>query len=191
MTVEPKLAADLDFSPEVVVVRYDEPRAIPPASWRWWPRALRRWGYRSVRRGFVLRPRTLRELITDQLAFEQVGKTYADDPVSYLTARVSLETASVHAVYLPADALKTIDATYRRVNNLVAVEDPDAPKPKAGDEPESVEVTFDAILRRMERAPFNLSRDAILDLTLRQIEARLSEWGQEKLNDLAIGALGG
>jgi hypothetical protein len=171
------LAAELTFTAEVVLVTYDEPTAWPPFRWKRWPGALRRSGYRRVRRGFVFRPRTLKQLMTDQLAFQLLAATYADDGAAFLTACASVITDEVAVIYLPASALKVLDETYRRVNGLPAAEAVTPP------EDEST-VSFDAVIRRLERAPFNLAREQILDLTCRQISARLSEWGEEKLNEV-------
>ncbi len=177
-----KLAAELDFTPEVVVAVYDEPVALPPFGWRWWPDRLRWTGHRRVRRGFVLRARTLRELITDQLAFDQLAATYTADPAGFLTARCIVVTGSMAIPHVPAKALREIDATYRRVNDLPELVDPT--EAAAG-----TEVTFDSVMRRLEREPFHYTRDEILAMTAGQLAARLREWGEEKQND-ALRAAG-
>lgn len=162
-TVSAKVAAELDFRPEAVLVAYDEP---------WF---FGRWsGYRAVRRTFIVRARTLRDLIIDGAVFERLRASFEHDPAGHLLAYCA-QVVGPRAIHLPPAALEEIAASYRRVNRLPATGRP-------GDGGGSA-VSFDAVLRRLERAPFNLEREAILDLTAAQIERRLAEWGEEKIND--------
>jgi hypothetical protein len=170
-----KLAADLDFTPEAIIVAFDQPTSWPPFRWKWWPGRLRWSGYRHVRRGFVLRARTLRELITDQLTFDALAARYPGDVAGYLTARCLIITGSTAIPYVPAKVLEEIDALYRRINSLPTSADLASPK--------ATSVPFDVVLRRLERDPFHYTRDEILAMTCAQISARLAEWGTERLND--------
>lgn len=171
-----RLAADLDFSPDLVVVSYDEPRELPPLSWRWWPRGLRWSGYRRVRRGYVLRPLPLRELLLHQETFAALRRRGVFDLASVVAVLVGPT-----ALYLPRKALHEIANAYRRVNELAPAEEPVVGE---GNEANALVVMFDAVLRRLEREPFHISRDNALDLTVRQIKARLEEFGEEKLEEV-------
>lgn len=172
------VAADLDFTPELVVVRYDEPRELPSLTWRWWPRGLRWSGYRAVRRGYVLRPLPLRDLLLHQETFAALRRQGQLD----LTAVVAVLVGPT-ALYLPRRALREIAETYRRVNELGAADEPTLPRDD-GSEVIALVVTFDSIIRKLERAPFGLSRENVLDLTVRQVQARLRELGEERLEEL-------
>lgn len=172
-----RTAAEFDFTPELVVVTYDEPAELPPLSWRWWPKRLRWSGVRRIRRGFVLRSLPLRDLILHQETFALLRRRGVLDLAS--TAAVLVGPA---ALYLPRRALREICDLYRRLNELgpaeepVLAEDPNTASPML--------ISFDAILRRLERAPFHIARVAALDLTVRQVIARLEEHGEEKIEDL-------
>lgn len=170
-------AADLAFTPEMVRVAYDEPRELPPLSWRWWPRGLRWSGYQRVRRGYVLRPLPLRDLLLHQETFAALRRRGVFD-----LAAVAAVIVGPTALYLPRRALREIASAYRRVNELGPAEEPVGTRD--GDEVSAMAVMFDAVMRRLEREPFHLNRDAVLDLTVRQIQARLREFGEEKLEDL-------
>lgn len=169
------VAADLAFTPEVVLVGYDEPIELPPLSWRWWPRGLRWSGYRRVRRAYVLRPLPMRDLLLHQETFSELRRRGRLD----LAAVVAVIVGPT-ALYLPRRALEEIAAAYRRVNELAAGEDPAVGASSVG----TLAVSFDAVIRRLERAPFHLAREKALDLTVRQITARLQEFGEEKLEAL-------
>lgn len=172
-----KVSAELDFSPDVVIVTYDEPYELPPLAWRWWPRALRWSGYRRVRRGYVLRPLALRELLEHQDTFAALRRRCVFD----LAAVVSVLVGPT-ALYLPRRALREITDAYRRINELGPAEEPQVGK--EGEDASALLVMFDAVIRRLERDPFHLSREAALDLTVRQVKARLEEFGEEKLEEL-------
>ena len=168
-----KVAADLDFAPEAILVKYDEP-------WSWWKLA----GYRRVRRIFVVRPRTLRDLIIDNTVFTRLRANYTNadgglDVGGYFTTYCA-QIIGPKAIHLPADVLDVIAQTYSRVNHLGVGA---APQSGHRGEKDTTRVTFDALIRRLERAPFNLPREQVLDLTCAQIESRLAEWGTEKIND--------
>lgn len=171
------VAADLAFVPEVVVVAYDEPFELPPLSWRWWPRGLRWSGHRRVRRAYVLRPLPIRELLVNDQAFLLLRRRRELDLTS-----VAAVIVGPTALYLPRRALREILEAYRRVNELGPVDEP-LPAIDA-DAPSAMLVSFDAVLRRLERAPFHLKRDEVLDLTVRQVKARLAEFGEEKLEEV-------
>ena len=167
MTVEGKIAAEFDFRPEIVRVVYDEPWELPSLRWRRWPRRWRLRGWRRRARAYVLRPRRLRELVQDSRTFAALADGGLDLRVGAIVG--------ISALLLPKVALEAIWDAYCRVNLLPAA---------ALSENDASRVTFDALLRRLERDPFNLTRESILELSAAQIAARLAEWGTEKLNDL-------
>lgn len=174
------VAADLTFTPEVVFVTYDEPLELPPLSWRWWPRWLRGSGVRRVRRAFVLRPLPLRELLLHQETFAALRRQGVFD----LTAAAAVIVGE-SAIYLPRGGLRAIAEAYRRVNELAPAEEPVvANDQEAG----TLAVMFETVVRRLERAPFHIERERALDLTVRQIKARLTEFGEEKLEEFRAQA---
>jgi hypothetical protein len=162
---EGKVAAEFDFRPEVVRVSFDEPWVWP--RWRWLPWRLR--GRRRRNRAYVIRPRAMRELMLEA----ETWKHLADFGLDLRVASI----VGPSAMFLPRSAIVAIWDAYCRVNLIPTTE-------SAG----GASVTFDQVLRRLERDPFNLSRDAILDLTARQIEARLSEWGEERVEQMKAEA---
>jgi len=184
--VEPSPAApEFDLSPETVVVRYDKPYELPPLSWRWWPARWRRRGYRRVREGFAFRPLPLRDYLQHQATFTELRRGLGPFDLAAVCAVIT--GAPDEVLYMPKRVLRALIDTYRWVNEI---EDEEEPRldPEAEGSVTPVTVAFDAVVRRLQRAPFNLTRAEILELTIPQIKKRLEDWGDEQLDALKAEA---
>lgn len=170
MRDEAPRTVEFDYRTEIVRVAYDEPYVWPPLNLRWWPRRWRVRGYRKVARAFHIRARRMRDRIHDLQTFVRMTDLGLD-------LRVGVFLGGV-AMHLPQAPLEAIWEAYCRVNQ-VPVENSDG----VG----GVRVSFDEILRALERE-LGIKREEALELTAAQIEARLSELGQQKINDLKLQA---
>lgn len=153
---------DLVFRTRTIRATYAEPWRF--LLWR---------GQRTVTRSFVVRELPLRQVLLVQETMRMLQKDLG---------RLDLVPACAvivgkHVLYAPQRVLQTIWDAYVEFNLQPSSEDRGA-----------ATVALDAVVRRLERAPFGLEREQVMDMTCRQIAARLKEWGDEEVARLAAEA---
>ena len=191
------IAAELDFTPELVDITSDEPFSedvVTPWSvrqaWRITARSrtVHREGFRRVRRGYVLRPLPMREVLDDQETFRAMARAGTLKDLAVVCAVIVGPEDAESVLYLPLKGLEAIRDAYRRVNELGPADEPALDANGAEAPAQAVQVALDTAIRRLQRAPFNLRADEVMELTMRQVIARFEDFGEQQLEELQAEA---